>query len=81
LHALGYEVVSGRWHRTDRVARVGQQLGELPGEERMTVGAAVHLGCPALGSVIADGVRDEVEHLLRSQSVQLDHLSADPGRR
>ena len=45
-HAAGDDVAHGRRHRR-RGPRADQQLGELPGEERVAVGAPVDLGGPA----------------------------------
>jgi hypothetical protein len=61
-------VSSGR-HATSVVSRVGEQLGELTGEERMTGGAAVHLSRPPFGRAATDGSGDKVIHLIRRQPV------------
>ena len=53
-HAAGDEVLHGRRYRARGPGRIGQQLGELAGEERVPGGAPVHLGGPALGRVAPD---------------------------
>ncbi len=64
-HPPDDQVANGSRQNAVWAARIGQQLAELPGEERMTVGAAMYVDRPTLGRQGPDGVSDQLEHLVR----------------
>ena len=62
-------------NRARGLGRIGEELDELAGEERVTAGAAVHLGGPPVGRGRPGRVGDQLDHLVARQPVQLHRFA------